>query len=539
MSKSKTILGLDLGTWTCQACVVVDGKPALIQPDRHYPQASPTSLAYEAKYMTSAYCHRPPEAGGPVVGERAYELLRDDRYAADVVLQVKRRMGDDHCKLKSGAVELTPTEITGEYVKVLRVAAERQLGLRPGEIEEAVVTVPVDFSGKALEATREACRRYGGLEVKLIDEPVAAAYSRRTHELAGVKYVLVADLGGGTFDVVLLRVGRGVSGVFGFDEAMRDGDPHLGGLDWDQHLVNLVVKSDKLSKVLTDEQRLRLTGPPHQAGDLRLAHNQLWMECERRKRTFYEQYDKKPAKLRVERFCLKPNERTYDIEVSSEEYLKSTRHLVRRCCDICERMFQDYQDLGGPKDFGWKDVDEIYLAGGGSNMKTVQDEFQARWGKAPAVDEAPQYAVVRGAAWAAEDLRLGRDVKHLGKRRYKRRVGVEYFQGTGKEPGFHPLIKRNQELPYHSAKPAQFPAARVNGSPSLLVKIVEEYRTENGPMREVNRKVLMEDLPPPATGKEDLIEIRTDCDDEGVPSFEITFRQRTKKVDFDEDSARP
>mgnify|MGYP000914756001 CR=1 FL=1 len=68
MSKSKTILGLDLGTWTCQACVVVDGKPALIQPDRHYPQASPTSLAYEAKYMTSAYCHRPPEAGGPVVG---------------------------------------------------------------------------------------------------------------------------------------------------------------------------------------------------------------------------------------------------------------------------------------------------------------------------------------------------------------------------------------------------------------------------------------------------------------------------------------
>ena len=138
--------------------------------------------------------------------------------------------------IRVGDTEYKPSEIAGRYVRKLRLAAERQLGLDEGSIRRAVVAVPASFGGAQIEATLKACENAGLVEVHLIDEPVAAAYSLMLHEAKEPKTVLVADLGGGTFDVTLLRVGKSV-GTLGYHELGRDGELLLGGLDWDREIA--------------------------------------------------------------------------------------------------------------------------------------------------------------------------------------------------------------------------------------------------------------------------------------------------------------
>ncbi|MFO0952823.1 MAG: Hsp70 family protein [Isosphaeraceae bacterium] len=194
--KRPPILGLDLGTSTCLACVWVDGKPLFACPDLAYTVDKREMLAYPGELMPSAFCDRD---GKPLVGHRALDELRNPRYARNVVRNVKQLMHvDAERTVNVGGREYRPSQIVAQYVNVLVRAAELELELRPRTIREAVVTVPVNFSLKARLATERACKELGCLQqVQLVDEPVAAAYSLRLHERPGRQRVLVVDLGAG------------------------------------------------------------------------------------------------------------------------------------------------------------------------------------------------------------------------------------------------------------------------------------------------------------------------------------------------------
>lgn len=478
------VLGIDLGTSTCLACVIKDGRPIFIKPDRaYYPRDYSGSMDNAGNAMPSAFAW---VEGKPYTGDRALEFLGDSDHVGDVVTEIKRHMLADRLRpLQSGGRSLSPSQIAGYFVQVLRRAAEYQFDLPDGAITRAVVTVPASFGTREVKATKEACVA-GGLNedhIIPIDEPVAAAYSLNLHRQPGSRLVMVVDLGGGTFDVTLLRLGLDV-GPSGFEELGRDGEQYLGGLDWDREIARSAVWS-ALKKDLeiarrpawkalgddrTPAEKISLILDPRSSKDpvkdraFFVAHNLLFQNAERSKKVFYDQFytSGQFAPESLERldinFELKPHTYSYYATIAAEDHIDDARGLVNNCIAVCDRMFHDVSKSTG-KTVEWADLDEIYLAGGGSRMATIRHAFTRTWREArkkrtpgiadPQVRMAddPQGAVAEGAAWCAEDVRQGRNVNHVRKKRYPREVGL-MMTGADGTRRLKTLVARHSVIPF-------------------------------------------------------------------------------------------
>jgi molecular chaperone DnaK (HSP70) len=477
MSKSdwKPVLGIDLGTSTCLACVIKDGHPEFIKPDRsYYPRDHSESLRDASNFMPSAFAWVDGKAH---TGKRASDYLGDSDHAGDVVLEIKRHMQADGLRRwPSGDRDFSPTEIAGHYVQVLRRAAEYQLDLPDGSITRAVVTVPASFGSREVKATKEACAEGGLIEdqVTTIDEPVAAAYSLQLHRKPGAQLVLVVDLGGGTFDVTLLRLGL-EAGPSGFEELGRDGEQYLGGLDWDREIARSAAWSSALGKDQSASERInrilepRSSKDPQQDRAFTIAHNLLFREARKAKEVFYDQFYSSGqfAPEFLERldvnFTVKTGGRPYSATIAAEDHIENARGLVNNCIAVCDRMFSDVSKYSKIA-VEWADLNEIYLAGGGSRMATIRHAFTRTWREArrkrspkaldPQVRLAPdpQGAVAEGAAWCGEDIRLGIDLTHVRKKRYSREVGLRSTRPDGSK-GFKSLVARHTVIPF--AKPQE------------------------------------------------------------------------------------
>src|SRR2546422_10153973 len=227
------IIGIDLGT-TTSLVAYVDEATGL-------PRVPPAAGGGPLPPSVVAF---PPD--GIVVGEAAPRHLA--RGPADTVYSVKRLMGRGHedvkdemrflpfrivpgeglVKLAVGGRELTPPEVSAAVLKALKERAERHFG---EPIEKAVVTVPAYFNDAQRQATKDAGRIAGLDVVRIVNEPTAASLAYGLQRLSeGV--IAVYDLGGGTFDVSILRVKDGV-----FEVLATNGDTHLGGDDFDRVLM--------------------------------------------------------------------------------------------------------------------------------------------------------------------------------------------------------------------------------------------------------------------------------------------------------------
>ena len=176
------------------------------------------------------------EAGELLVGEEARNqlLLYPDR----TVRSIKRRMGQAET-VRLGEHDYTPQEISAIILKRLKEIAERRLE-RP--VRKAVITVPAYFSDAQRQATREAGEIAGLEVVRIINEPTAAALVYEAAQHQG-KRILVYDLGGGTFDVSVVRIEEGVVEVIS-----SHGNNHLGGDDFDQKIVAHVLEHLKIKQ---------------------------------------------------------------------------------------------------------------------------------------------------------------------------------------------------------------------------------------------------------------------------------------------------
>ena len=216
------IVGIDLGTTNSEIAVYRDGRPEILA-DEQGRKILPSVVGLT-------------EAGELLVGEEARNqwLLYPDR----TVRSIKRRMGQSET-VRMAEHDYTPQEISAIILKRLKEIAERRLE-RP--VRKAVITVPAYFSDTQRQATREAGEIAGLEVVRIINEPTAAALVYEAGQHQG-KRILVYDLGGGTFDVSVVRIEEGVVEVIS-----SHGNNHLGGDDFDQKIVAHILEQLKIKQ---------------------------------------------------------------------------------------------------------------------------------------------------------------------------------------------------------------------------------------------------------------------------------------------------
>ena len=214
------IIGIDLGT--TNSCVsVMEGGEAVVIPNAEGNRTTPSVVAFS-------------KDGERMVGQVAKRqaITNPDR----TVMSIKRHMGTDY-KVDIDGKKYTPQEISAMILQKLKADAEAYLG---ETVTEAVITVPAYFSDSQRQATKDA-GRIAGLDVKrIINEPTAASVAYGIDKEKQDQKIMVYDLGGGTFDVSILEIGDGVIEVLA-----TSGDTHLGGDDFDQHIMNWMVDEFK------------------------------------------------------------------------------------------------------------------------------------------------------------------------------------------------------------------------------------------------------------------------------------------------------
>ena len=213
-------VGIDLGTTNSVVAALEGGEPTVL-PNAEGQRTTPSVVAFS-------------KSGEVLTGEVAKRqaITNPDR----TVRSIKRHMGQDH-KVEIDGKNYSPQEISARILQKLKSDAEAYLG---DTVTEAVITVPAYFDDAQRQATKEA-GQIAGLEVsRIINEPTAAALAYGLDKTEGDQTILVFDLGGGTFDVSLLELGDGV-----FEVKATSGNTNLGGDDWDQRVMDHLVKTFK------------------------------------------------------------------------------------------------------------------------------------------------------------------------------------------------------------------------------------------------------------------------------------------------------
>lgn len=214
------IVGIDLGTTNSLVACIVDGKPTLIPNER-------------GKYLTPSVVGF-TETGELLVGEPAKNqaVANPER----TVTSIKRLMGTDR-RIVIGEKEFTPQEISAVILKKLKLDAETYLGTI---VDEAIITVPAYFTDAQRQATKDAGEIAGFKVERIINEPTAAALAYGFDKAEEAKTILVYDLGGGTFDVSIIRLVEGA-----FKVLATTGNNNLGGDDFDYRIVNYLIERFK------------------------------------------------------------------------------------------------------------------------------------------------------------------------------------------------------------------------------------------------------------------------------------------------------
>lgn len=343
------IIGIDLGTTNSEVAVVHDGQVHIIDVDGQALLPSVVGLA---------------DDGALLVGQTARNqyALRPEQ----TLRSIKRRMGED-VNIPLGEHLYTPQEISALILRRLKKAAEAFLGI---DVTQAVITVPAYFSDAQRQATREA-GRLADLDVKrIINEPTAAVLAyEANHDEA--KNILVYDLGGGTFDVSVVRLAEDINQVLS-----SHGNNRLGGDDFDTRIINHLV--DHLKSA-------------HQVdpSDNRSAMARIMRAAEAAKVTLSDT----PYVRIDEEYLLEHNGQPVhlSLELSRDDYEEMIMPLIN---DTLEAV---HIALEGAK-LTVSDLDEVLLVGGATRTPLVQQCLEEMLGIIPRAELDPELCVANGAA---------------------------------------------------------------------------------------------------------------------------------------------
>ena len=344
------ILGIDLGTTNSEIAIYRDDRPEVLRDDQG------RIILPSVVGLT--------ETGELLVGEEARNqfLLYPER----TVRSIKRRMGSD-AKVQLGEREYKPQEISAIILSRLKEIAQARLG-RP--IRKAVITVPAYFSDTQRQATREA-GEIAGLEVaRIINEPTAAALVYEAGQHQG-KRILVYDLGGGTFDVSVVRIEQGVVEVIS-----SHGNNHLGGDDFDHKIVEHVLEHLKLKHGVDVADR-----PQAMARILRSAEDAKKQLSDHPYARIAEEYLAEHSGQPV----------NLDLELSREEYEDMIAPFIEETLGAIHIALESAGLTSSQ-------VDEILLVGGATRTPLIRRRLVEAFGTQPRGEVDPDLCVAMGAA---------------------------------------------------------------------------------------------------------------------------------------------
>ena len=344
------ILGIDLGTTNSEIAIYRNGRPAVLADERDR-IILPSVVALS-------------ETGELLVGEEARNQFM--LYPERTIRSIKRRMGSDD-KVRLGEHDYTPQEISAMILSRLKEIARQRLG-RP--VQKAVITVPAYFSDAQRQATREAGEIAGLEVVRIINEPTAAALVYEAAQHQG-KRILVYDLGGGTFDVSVVRIEDGVVEVIS-----SHGNNHLGGDDFDHKIVEHVLEHLKLKHGVDIAGQARAMARVVRGAET--AKKQLSDHpFARIQEEYLTGQDGRPVNL--------------DLELSRDDYETMIAPFIEETLAAIHIALESASLTASQ-------VDEILLVGGATRTPMIRRRLVEVFGKEPRGEVDPDLCVALGAA---------------------------------------------------------------------------------------------------------------------------------------------
>ncbi len=483
MAQGEKIIGIDLGT-TNSVVAIMEGTDPKVIPNAEGNRLTPSVVAFTPK-------------GEVLVGEPARRQAVTN--PQNTVYSIKRFMGRRHHEVETeekmvpykvaGAahdyvtVEIngqhhTPQEISAKTLRKLKEAAESYLGHK---VNKAVITVPAYFNDAQRQATKDA-GQIAGLEVaRIINEPTAAAMAYGLDKRTSEK-IVVFDLGGGTFDVSILKLDD-EDGNKVFEVISTSGDTHLGGDDFDEELINYVADEFKREQGI----------------DLRrdtMALQRLQEACERAKKELSSvpQTDINLPFITADA----SGPKHLQVSITRAKFEELIDKLVERCRGPVMQALKDAK-------YSPSDIDEIVLVGGSTRVPKVQAMVREVFGKEPHKGVNPDEVVAVGAAIQGSVLAGDRkdvlllDVTPLT-------LGIETEGGV-----MTPLVERNTTIP---TERKQVFSTAADSQTAVTVKVYQGERkmaADNRLLGEFN----LEGIPPAPRGVPQ-IEVKFDVDQNGI-----------------------
>ena len=403
---AKEVYGIDLGTtYSCIAEISeLDKLPAVIKNSE--------------ELQTTASVVYFDEFDAPIVGGEAKRCMQQN--PTRTVAFIKREMSNTSYSRTIGSQTISPVKVSAMILKKLVDDANLNREFRgKSAIKDVVITVPAYFGNTERELTKQAGEAAGLNVLALLNEPTAAALSYGANKLEG-KTFMVYDLGGGTFDVSIMRVAKGALVTLS-----TDGDHHLGGVDWDTEIVNYV-----LSNCCGVDERYEDIKYTKDGGTLILAAEQ----CKK----LLSKNEESPMRFRYK-------SRMYTKSIKRSVFEELTSDLLQKTIDVVHHAIAISTDRHAT-------IDEIILVGGSSYMPMVKNRLLKEFpGTKVNLDQfEPDLAVAKGAAihaynlanpfmGAAGGVRIARD---LGSRSY----GIETHDSVTKVQQISNIILRTDPL---------------------------------------------------------------------------------------------